>query len=355
MGGAAVKARIRIFRWTARAWRLNGTVVGNDLSPTRWIQPASLTKSPAPDFAIEGCGAGDTNCLSVISRVGGHWHALWFEYGWGRTHEVNGLPAGHKVEILVDACSCAGGPSTWTYERYYNGEFRPVNPPGATPDCSASSLESTAYMWQVQVLHFDHVACAAGWALAVGTGTGFSGTVVALFDRVYHKSQWQLMTLDNGLALPAAPSVYDVPLPLLLQLGREAGSPVLAPQMAAARLIARLQVTRHFYWPQQEGLVAAAGALWLIAVVPTGKAANNYSPSPVGAVIYLWNGSQWVEEGRIAHLPKAMNIDWYGGWFVSVPTRDTSSVAFAAGPDSGKPPKTVITNAGGKWHVGVLR
>ena len=77
------------------------------LGPTQWIYPASLTGSADPDFAIEGCGAGDTICFSVISDIGGRWHAVPFEYGYGRTLEVNGQPAGHLVQTVVDACSCA--------------------------------------------------------------------------------------------------------------------------------------------------------------------------------------------------------------------------------------------------------
>jgi hypothetical protein len=130
MGGGPARTRVRIYRWLGSRWSLRGTVSRrhrNDLSPSQWIHAVSLTRSIAPDFAIEGCGAGDANCLSIVSYVGGHWHALPFEYGYGQTMEVNALPVSdHLVQTEVDACGCAGGPTTLTYERYENGAFRPA-------------------------------------------------------------------------------------------------------------------------------------------------------------------------------------------------------------------------------------
>ena len=352
MGGGPEPTQVRVFHWRAGAWSLSATVTGK-LGPSQWIYPESFTGSRDPDFAIEGCGAGDTNCLSVVSDVGGRWHAVPFEYGYGTTLEVNGSPAGHLVQTEVDACGCAGGPSTWTDERYQDGVFEPVFARGENPACSPSALTTVADIWEVQVLHFDRVACAGGWALAVGTGSGFTGPAVALFDTGYHQHHWQVLTLDNGTALPAAPSIYDLPLPLLLRLASGLG-PALAPELAAAKLIARLLPRYHFYWPEQEGIVAAGRTEWLIAPIPAGPAPNDYSPYPAAALIYRWNGRSWVVAGRVGHLPPAMNVEWFGGWFVAEPTSDPSVVAFGlAGSDSGT--YRVITNAGGTWHVAATR
>ena len=329
MGGGAEPTVVRVYRWFGSAWRLDGTVTGK-LGPAQWIHAASLTGSRDPDFAVEGCGAGDTNCLSVISDVGGRWHAVPFEYGYGRTLEVNGSSAGRVVFTEVDACGCAGGPTTITYERFRDGVFEPADPPGkVAPKCSASSLATVAYSWEVPVLQFDRVACADGWALAVGTGAGFAGPVVGLFDRGWKPKQWTQLTLDNGNALPVAPSVYDLPLSLLLRLATRLG-PVLAPQVAAARLIARLQSEYGFNWPQQNGIVESGGARWLVAVVPSGRAVNDHSAPPVTAVIYRWAGGGWAVAGRIPHLLDHLNVDWWGGWYVGVPSGSSSS-AFSEG------------------------
>src|SRR5207249_7880601 len=111
------ETRVRVYRWSDGAWKLRAIVAGG-LGPNQWINAVSLTGSHDPDFAILGCGAADTICLSVVSDVGGRWHAVPFEYGYGEALEVNGLPVGHLVETKVNACACAGGPSTSMYERY---------------------------------------------------------------------------------------------------------------------------------------------------------------------------------------------------------------------------------------------
>jgi hypothetical protein len=342
-----VHTDVRLYRWTGFGWSLNGLVTG-PLGPSQWISPASLTGSRDPDFAIAGCGAGDTNCLSIVSNLGGRWHAVPFEYGYGRALEVNGTTAGHLVLTEVNACSCAGGPSTWMYERYREGVFQPTDPPGHASVCSPSQLANVADPWQIKVLHFDRVACAAGWALAVGTGAGFGGRVVGLFDRGSRGARWHVLTLDNGNALPAAPAIYDLPLSLFIRLASRLGSPI-ARHISAARLIARLQSQDHFDWPLQNGIVRVGGTDWLIAVVPAGRAPNEYSPYPVAAEIYRWGERRWVLRGRVRRLPKGLNLAWNGGWFVSTVT-ERQGVAFAlAGSYSHD--KSLITNAGGRWHV----
>ena len=350
-----VRTRVRIFRWSGGSWRLNGSVTG-PLGPSQWLRAASLTGSRDPDFAVQGCGAGDTNCLSVVSDVGGRWHAVPFEYGYGRSLEVNGVPVGHLVQTEVDACGCAGGPSTWTYERYAHGVFLPTNAPGRKPGCRGSIFEAIADPWQTKVLRFSRVGCAAGWALAVGDGAGFTGSAVGLFERGSDGHRWHLLTLDNGNALPAAPAIYDLPLSLLTRLAAPAGR-TLAPHVAAARLIARLQSRYHFDWAQQNGIVEAGGRRWLIAVLPAGRAANDYSPPPAGAVIYRWDGRRWLVDGRLPRIRHRLNVDWFGGWFISVPAPRAPAVAFelVGGAMDDAHSTGSITNAGGNWHVAPLR
>jgi hypothetical protein len=69
--------------------------------------------------------------------------------------------------------------------------------------------------------------------------------------------------------LPAAPAIYDLALALLTRLAAPLGR-ALEPQVAAAKLIARLQSDYNFAWAQQNGIVNADGKQWLIAVVPAG-------------------------------------------------------------------------------------
>jgi hypothetical protein len=307
-----------------------------------------------------GCGAGDTICLSVVSKRGGRWHAVPFEFGYGRTVDGYGSVQGHRVEIEFDPCGCAGGPTTATYERYAHGVFVPTAGPGRIPSCSAAALEWIADGWEERVLRFNRVGCAGGWALAVGDGAGFTGPAVALFELSgFPKRTWHLMTIDDGDALPAAPAIYALPLSLLTRLAAPAGA-ILAPQVAAARLIARLQKQYGFEWPLQNGIVEAGGRRWLIAVVPVAPARNEYTPPPVGAVIYRWDGAQWAEDGRIAHLSHHLNVDYDGGWFEPVPAQ-SPAVAFELVEScctrigNERAHSTgVITNASGSWQVAAL-
>jgi hypothetical protein len=171
------------------------------------------------------------------------------------------------------------------YERYRNGIFQPSDPPGRKTACTPSALANIADPWQIKVLHFDRVACEAGWAVAVGTGAGFSGPVFGLFDHGFRRAHWQLLRLDNGAALPTAPAIYDLPLTLLTSLGNRLGAP-MARHLAAANLIAHLEKQHHFGWPLQNGIVRAKGSDWLIAVVRAGPPPNDYSPYPVAAKIF---------------------------------------------------------------------
>lgn len=340
--------RFRIYRWSGSSWRVVADVKWHGWGSTQWPKAVSLTGSRDPDFAIQGCGAGDTNCLSVVSDVGGRWRAVPFEYGYGKALVVNGVARAHDVSTEVDACGCAGGPSTSLYERYSNGVFRPASPPGAKPGCSRTALAVAAGEGTVPTLQFDRVVCANGWALAVGTGSGYSGRLVGLFSRGWQRTPtWRVLTLDDGLALAAAPTIYDLPLSLLTRLARRLG-PSLTPTVAAAHLIAHLQHTYGFDWQQVAGIVRANGAYWLVAVVPTHPGS--------AAIVYRWTRDRWTVAGRVAGI-HGFYGGW-GGWVVSVPAREPGAVAFArAGSyDVGTPrrlSRTVITNAGGRWHVAV--
>ena len=60
------------------------------LGPSQSLGAASLTGSHAPDFAIQGCGAGDTVCLIVVD--GG-----WFSAARHLTNERS-----HHMLKLLD-------------------------------------------------------------------------------------------------------------------------------------------------------------------------------------------------------------------------------------------------------------
>lgn len=338
------RERFRIYRWDAHAWSLVGDVRWRGFGNSPWPIAVSLTGSKDPDFAAQGCGAGDMNCLSIVSDIGGRWHVVPFEYGLGRALVVNGLPKGSVVSTEFDACGCAGGPTTWMYERYSGGMFRPGAGPRPTPRCSRVDLEATAGVGAVATLQFDRVACAGGWALAAGTGAGYDGPVVGLFNRsAIHPSRWRLITLDNGLSLPTASGIYDLPPALLIALERKLG-PSFNPIADATRLVDRLRHSGRRL--RSSGLVRVGNTLWLAAIDDPRHAAFS-------AEIYRWEGSRWVVAGRIAHDRRLQSFT--SGWFVSIPTSDGVALGYAnsSGPNPAPAPlgKFAITNAGGRWHV----
>lgn len=186
-GQAYPDTTLWVYRWSANGWAEQGTVQG-------WMGPvmggccavaaAALTGSGDPDFSIGSGGAADTNWLAVASNVGGRWHLVPFEYGYSSTTVVNGLPRGRGVATMVDATSSAAGPTTWLYERYQGGAFRPAPPLGGAPPCTASALEAAADPegMYLPIMAFSKFACADGWAVALGTGAGYTGPVVGLFE-----------------------------------------------------------------------------------------------------------------------------------------------------------------------------
>lgn len=259
--------------------------------------------------------------------------------GYGTSLVINGGPEGHLVRMGAASYE----PATHTYERYVRGRFVPADPPGRKPTCNASALQLAVF---TQVVRFNQVRCAAGWALAVGDGAGFTGPIVGLFQ--WTGREWASVSLDNGNLLPAAPVVYHLPLTLLARLATGAA---LAPQLAAARLIATMESQRKdFGWPAETSMVEAGGERWLIAVVSAGPPPKDYGPSPVGADIYRWDGTQWVIDRRIAHLSEDLNADYESGWFTFVPAAQPSAVAFRWVDHDHSKSRRVITNAGGSWH-----
>jgi hypothetical protein len=336
---------VLVYRWTTSGWSEQGSVRGwfGPIGGCCGIAAVSLTGSADPDFALTGGGAADTNWLAVVSDVGGRWHAVPFDYGYSNTTVVNGEVEHGGVATEVDASSSAGGPTTSLYETYQGGVFRPATPPGRLAPCSRSALQSAAGDGQLEVFEFSKVACADGWAMAIGTGAGYTTQVVGLFEA--EGTRWAPVEVDNGDSLGSDPGVYDIPLSLMRQLAAGFG-PSVAPALATAPLIA---VPAMVGYPYLNGVITADGADWYVTETPTGSAE---SPG-ADAQIYRWSGSAWVRQGRVDGLPASLNYFQApsGGWFEAI------TIAVATTPEftmqrANAPSATVLTDVGGAWHVG---
>lgn len=344
-----------VYRWSASGWSKQGTVEGwmGPIFGCCGISPVFLTGSHDPDFAVTGGGAADTNWLSIASDIGGHWHLVPFDYGFTDTTVVNGLPTSKGVQTEIDASGAAGGPTTWLFETYREGAFRPANPPGSLPSCGLQGLQAAADAGRAGSVEFTGSACADGWAIAVGD----SGQVVGLFDAdSYHASRdnaakWGVVELDNGASLGSDPGIYDIPLSLLRRLAARFG-PALQPEIAIAPLIATDAMTG---WPYVSGVVSGGGAQWFIAEKPTGDASN----PGADATVYSWSGSAWQRQGVVDNIPASLSYYDLSGIPISFGHFEAVDVAGATDPgfilEGGRSSHPdVLTDAGGSWHSAPL-
>ncbi|HEX2703889.1 MAG TPA: hypothetical protein VHM72_10725 [Solirubrobacteraceae bacterium] len=334
----------QIYRWSAAGWKEQADVRGyfGPIGGCCGISAVSLTGSADPDFALTGGGAADTNWLAVLSDVGGRWHAVPFQYGYSYSSVVNGEPLHHAVETAIDASSSATGPTTFLLETYQHGRFRPSAPSGRSAPCSLSALQLAADPGEEAVLVFSKFACADGWAMAIGTGAGYSDQVVGLFEQA--GTRWSTIALDNGDSLGSDPGLYDLPLSLLRELTAGFG-PAVRPALATAPLIARNGQNEALYL---NGVISADGADWYVAETLTG---SEVSPG-ANAEIYRWSGSAWVEQGRVDRVPRSLNYFYAvsGGWFEAVAVPGTRDPGFKM-EEGGSASTEMLTDTGGTWHV----
>ena len=79
-----------IYRWSGSGWSKVGSAGLQlpDVNGPGSITALSLTGSPQPDFLVTGSGA-DWQPASVVSDIGGTWHAVLFDQGAGLTTLVD--------------------------------------------------------------------------------------------------------------------------------------------------------------------------------------------------------------------------------------------------------------------------
>jgi hypothetical protein len=335
---------LRVYSWGSAGWSEQGAVSGwmGPIGGCCGIAAVSLTGSADPDFAMTGGGAADTDWLAIVSEVGGHWHLVPFDYGYFDTTVVNGQPTAHGVSTWLDASSAAGGPTTGLFERYEHGVFRPADPAGPSPPCDGPALQSAADPGQYAVLELSKFACADGWAVAIGTGAGYTGQVVGLFES--NQSTWRTVELDNGDSLGSDPGIYDIPLSLLDELASGLG-PAVQPALAIAPIIATQAMGG---WPYLNGVMATGDGDWYVAEKQTGSA----EAPGADATVYRWSGSAWVKEGTADRVPPS--LDYFSavnaGWFEAVTVKGTTVPGFIMEGTTSSA-RAVLSDAGGSWHV----
>ncbi|NNN20675.1 MAG: hypothetical protein HKL80_01560 [Acidimicrobiales bacterium] len=329
---------VDIYTWIKTKWVQAGKVHGymGPVGPCCGIEAENLTGSHEPDFAITGGGAADTNWLSIVSDVGGNWHLAPFDYGYSLTTVVNGVPMDNGVSTELDDCSCAGGPTTGLFETYQDGAFRPAMLPGPNPSCSLTALQNAADPWETPIINLTKFACDDGWAIATGTGVGFNGPIIGLFES--YKGKWKELELDNGASLGSYPGFYDIPLSLLDKLAGKLNAGFKAA-LASASIFAESDFTA----PYPDGIITVGSTSWLVVEMFASTTSNN-----LDLLIYRWSGSAWVESGVIKNLPPYQRVG--NGWFKAVVVAGSSDPGFAF-PYMNPPETQIVTDLGGTWHL----
>ncbi|HEY1762922.1 MAG TPA: hypothetical protein VGG17_10045 [Acidimicrobiales bacterium] len=244
---------VKIFQLVDSRWSLVGNVTlgkvgyffdgGKD--SLNELRLASLTGGADPDFVVNTSGA-DTRWFSLLSNVGGRWHALSFDYGSKPTTGIDALGIhGNYVIGETDTCefSCAGGPETYAWLRFDGTRFVPTAPPGPSPPCNSTIITGVVRADGAHDVTIRRVACEDGWA--VGEGVGRYGTAAGVFDEI--RGKWFEMALnDSGKAgvVPKGPTddfySFAIPYSLMRELCDDVGtSPtwvVTAPMSRAAYL-----------------------------------------------------------------------------------------------------------------------
>lgn len=134
--GALPGTHLRIFRWSGSSWHVQASLPDLEtggLNGPGSVAPASVTGSADPDFAVRSSGA-DTDWFALVSHIGGTWHPVPFDYGYGRRVAIDAEGVhGHLIETEQNSCGCATGPETFAWARYRDGVFQPTSHPGTAP------------------------------------------------------------------------------------------------------------------------------------------------------------------------------------------------------------------------------
>jgi hypothetical protein len=340
-----------IYRWEHSAWGPVGLAGGlelPDLNGPGSIAVVHLTGSLQPDFLVTGNGA-DWRPAAVVSDIGGTWHAVPVgSAGGGVVFDYAGAQ-GRLLGTEFNYCGCAFGPESYLWTTYRDGAFLPTSPPGPVPTCTVDSLLSAIEPAPVYVgppLSFTKVACADGWALALGRGAAYTGNVVGLFEQQGDK--WKNLSLDDGAALADELDEYDFPPPLFARLGAELG-PEVAPEVSAAWPPERLGLPSS---ADVSGVMTVNGADWLVAATQsnTGFAEN---PPWVSVAVLRWSGKNWDEVGHVDRIADHGSIVGSGLWYWPVSVKGSAEPGFriTGSPLEWPSWSVVVVNLGRGWQV----
>jgi hypothetical protein len=215
---------VHIYQWGDGKWTVRAVISGlngGSAGGFGTLTAVDVTGSTDPDFALMTEGA-DTQWFSLISDIGGTWHAVPFDYGSGLTTAIDAAGVkGALVHTEANTCGCADGVETYLWERFVNGTFQPTSPPGRPAVCPSETFQRMVDPGETDGFAIAAVKCEDGWAIARITELGLSQAAAAVFT--WKDSHWQLLFLSDGSALSVQTELYDFPTSLLVSLEREVG------------------------------------------------------------------------------------------------------------------------------------
>jgi hypothetical protein len=321
-----------VYRWHGQSWATAARftdVPGGAFEGPGSIVARDFTGSAAPDFVVPTYMRA-VQPLSVMSMSGGHWHLLSFGTAIGPITVISGDLDGNYIAESANPCACSVTTQGTTWERYIEGQFRPVPPPSGLSGCNAASISSEMSTLisplRGPLGQLRHVVCDDGWALGTSPGGGFTGPNVTLLNLQQRQGgppgrawEWVPLANDDGADLWQEMYGFGVPSSVQLRLIGSLHEKDLQPELAAVGLALRFgplaQAPSAF-----GGVMEGGGGLWLLDAV-------QQAPSgPVTVRIYAWTAAQWALDGSVP-LPvgSADGVLW-DAWYAT--TTVGKNVAF---------------------------
>ena len=144
--------------------------------------------------------------------------------------------------------------------------------------------------------------------MAEGTGNGYAGPVVALFEEQSH--QWQELQINDGTDLAYEEGEYDIPADLFRSLGAELGA-IVAPDIQAAAPPSWLGLPTD---TTLSGVMTVNGGDWMVGLIQSQPA----TPQVSIAVLH-WADSRWALQGEVGPIRDYSSLLGLDQWYSALP------------------------------------
>jgi hypothetical protein len=144
--------------------------------------------------------------------------------------------------------------------------------------------------------------------MAEGTGNGYAGPVVALFEEQSH--QWQELQINDGTDLAYEEGEYDIPADLFRSLGAELGA-IVAPDIQAAAPPSWLGLPTD---TTLSGVMTVNGGYWMVGLIQSQPAT-----AQVSIAVLHWADSRWALQGEVGPIRDYSSLLGLDQWYSALP------------------------------------